>query len=60
MTPRQDQQRLKEVKELLFDIYRVSTGEELVEIEELVDALSHTKGDSKGESTYEDYIFQNN
>ena len=48
-----DEERIKELKSILFDIHRVCTGEEVVNVDEFIQFLTQNKPDG----TYGDYLF---
>ena len=54
--PKFDTERIKEIKNLLFDIYRVNTGEDKLSVAEFIDQLleccSKAKGDTFGSSLF--------
>lgn len=54
-----DKERLQQLKQLLFDIYRVPTGEDKVVVPDFVDALIEQRDESSSAQKYGEYLFGN-
>lgn len=54
-----DKARLLAIKELLFDIYRVATGEDKLVVPDFIDALIEHKKEASNAETYSDFLFGN-
>lgn len=54
-----DKARLLEIKQLLFDIYRVPTGEDKLVVPDFIDALIEHKVEDNGTTKYGEYILSN-
>ena len=52
-----DQARLRSIKQLLFDIYRIPTGEDQLVVPDFINALISHRKESSNAERYDDYIF---
>lgn len=54
-----DTERLSELKALIFDLYRAPTGEEKLNVADLVSALRGYRSASPSVSSFDQYLFNN-
>ena len=52
-----DTERVQKIKELLFDLYRVATGEDKLQIPDFIDALIEQTSLAGNAEKYGDFLF---